>query len=92
MQYDFDQETTISNIHIYWFDDGPDGGCRIPETWKVTYLKNGKWKEVSTHGKYPVLKDEFTTIEISNVKTKSMKLEIKLQENFSGGILEWKLD
>ena len=92
VQYDFDQETTISNIHIYWFDDGPDGGCRIPETWKVTYLKNGKWKEVSTHGKYPVLKDEFTTIEISNVKTKSMKLEIKLQENFSGGILEWKLD
>jgi len=58
----------------------------------VLYLKNGEWKEISTYGKYPVLKDEFTTIEISNVKTKSMKLEVKLQENFSGGILEWKLD
>jgi len=92
VQYDFKEETIISNIHIYWFDDGPNGGCRVPETWKITYLKNGEWKEISTHGEYPVLKDEFTSIEISNVKTKSMKLEIKLQENFSGGILEWKLD
>jgi len=92
VQYDFKEETTISNIHVYWFDDGPDGGCRVPETWKITYLKNGEWKEISTHGDYPVLKDEFTSIEISNVKTTSMKLEVKLQENFSGGILEWKLD
>ena len=92
VQYDFKEETTISNINIYWFDDGPNGGCRVPETWKITYLKNGEWEEISTHGEYPVLKDEFTSIEISNVKTKSMRLEIKLQENFSGGILEWKLD
>ena len=92
VQYEFKEETTISNIHIYWFDDGPDGGCRIPETWKVFYLRNGEWKEVSTHGQYPVLKDEFNSIEISNVKTTSMKLEVKFQENFSGGILEWKLD
>ncbi len=92
VQYDFKEERTISNIHIYWFDDGPDGGCRVPETWKVTYLKNGEWKEISTHGEYPVLKDEFTSIEISNVKTISMKLEVKLQESFSAGILEWKLD
>ena len=92
VQYDFNKESIISNIHIYWFDDGPDGGCRVPEIWKILYLKNGEWKEISKHGEYPVLKDEFTSIEISNVKTKSIKLEVKLQENFSGGILEWKLD
>ncbi len=92
VQYDFEEETTISHIHIYWFDDGPLGGCRVPETWRVLYLKNGGWKEISKHGEYPVLKDEFTSIEISSIKTKSLKLEIELQENFSGGILEWKLD
>ncbi len=92
VQYDFEEETTISHIHIYWFDDGPQGGCRIPETWRVLYLKKGKWKEISKHGEYPVLKDKFTSIEISSIKTKSLKLEIELQENFSGGILEWKLD
>ncbi len=92
VQYNFNEEKIISNIHIYWFDDSPNGECRIPETWKIKYLKNGKWKEISKHGKYPVLKDEFTTIEISSIKTKSIRLEINLQENFSGGILEWKLD
>lgn len=92
VQYDFKKEAVISQIHVYWFDDRPDGGCRVPKSWKAYYMKNGEWKEVSKHGEYPVLKDEFCTIEISNVKTKAMKLEIQLQENFSGGILEWKLE
>ena len=92
VQYDFEEETTISNIHVYWFDDGPSGGCRVPKAYKILYLKNGEWKEVSTHSEFPVLKDEFNSIEISSVKAKAMRLEITLQENFSGGILEWKLD
>lgn len=92
VRYDFKKDTVISNIHVYWFDDGPDGGCRIPESWRAYYLKNGKWKEVAKHGEYPVSKDEFNSIEISNVRTKAMKLEIKLQKDYSGGILEWKLD
>ncbi len=92
VQYDFKEEAIISNIHLYWFDDGPNGGCRLPESWKVLYLKNGKWKEISKHGNYPVLKDEFNSIEISNIKTKAMRLVVKLQDNYSGGILEWKLD
>lgn len=92
VRYDFKNESIISQIHVYWFDDGPEGGCRIPKSWKAFYMKNGEWKEVAHHGDYPVLKDEFCTIEISNVKTKAMKLEIQLQENYSGGILEWKLE
>ncbi len=92
VQYDFNKETIISHVHIYWFDDGPNGGCRIPETWKLMYKKGDQWKEVSMHGNYPVSKDEFNTIEISSVKTKSMRLYVKLQSNFSGGIMEWKLD
>ena len=92
IQYDFDKETTVSFIHIYWFDDGPNGGCRIPKTWKLLYEKNGKWKEVSKHGKYPVSKDEFNSIEISPVKTKALRLAIELQDTYSGGILEWKVE
>jgi len=92
VQYDFKKEVVISNIYVYWFDDGPAGGCRVPESWKAFYLKNSTWKEVSKHSEYPVLKDEFNSIEISNVKTTAMRLEIKLQQNYSGGILEWRLD
>ena len=92
IQYDFDKETTVSFIHIYWFDDGPNGGCRIPKTWKLLYEKNGKWKEVVKHGKYPVSKDEFNSIEISPVKTKTLRLVIELQDTYSGGVLEWKVE
>ncbi|MCK4663572.1 MAG: glycoside hydrolase family 127 protein [Bacteroidales bacterium] len=92
VQYDFDKETTISFVHIYWFDDGPNGGCRIPKNWKLMYKKENVWKEVFKHGKYPISKDEFNSIEISPVKTKALKLVVKLQENYSGGILEWKVE
>jgi DUF1680 family protein len=92
VQYDFDKEIIISHAHIYWFDDGPNGGCRIPKTWKLMYKKGDQWKEISMHGNYPVSKDEFNTTEISSVKTKSMRLYVELQSNFSGGIMEWKLD
>ena len=88
----FDKETTISFVHIYWFDDGPNGGCRIPKNWKLMYKKENVWKEVFKHGKYPISKDEFNSIEISPVKTKALKLVVKLQENYSGGILEWKVE
>lgn len=86
------KETFVSFIHVYWFDDGPNGGCRIPKTWRILYKKAGKWKEISKYGKYPVTKNEFNSIEISPVKTKALRLEVELQKNFSGGILEWKIE
>ncbi len=92
VQYDFKQDTMVSFVHIYWFDDGPDGGCRVPETWRLLYRKDGQWKEVFKHGDYPVEKDKFNTLEISPVKTDALRLEVKLQEGFSGGILEWKVE
>jgi len=32
------------------------------------------------------------TIEISPVSTTAVKLEIQLQDGYSGGILEWKIE
>jgi len=92
VQYDFKEETSIAYIHIYWFDDGPDGGCRIPENWKAFYLDDGDWKEVFKHGRYPVIKDQMNSIEIAPVKTTALRLEIQLQPAYSGGILEWKVE
>ncbi len=92
IQYDFEKETTVSFVHIYWFDDEPNGGCRIPKTWKLLYEKHGNWQEVFKHGKYPVSKDEFNSIEISPVTTKALRLVIELKDNYSGGILEWKVE
>jgi len=92
VQYDFKRKTPLAYLHVYWFDDGPNGGCRIPKSWKALYFNNGKWKEVRKHGEYPLSKDEFNTIEIAPIETTAIRLIIQLQDGYSGGILEWKVE
>lgn len=92
VQLDFKKPTSIAYFHIYWFDDGPDGGCRLPKNWSAFYLSGDEWKEVNKNGEYPILKDRLNTIEISPVTTAAVRIEIELQEGFSGGILELKLE
>ena len=38
LQYNFEKPEKISKMKVYWYDDGPFGGCRIPESYKLQYL------------------------------------------------------
>ncbi len=89
VQYDFEQEETISLSKVYWFDDGPWGGCRIPDAWELQYLSEGQWLPVKTQSEYKVSKDAWDTIEFEAVKTSALRLRVKLPEKFSSGIHEW---
>lgn len=90
IQYDFAKPTEISASKIYWFDDGPFGGCRIPASWKLYYKTgSGEWKPVETDGNYPVLKDELNSVKFLKVKTQAVKLEVQLPVDNSAGIYEW---
>ena len=46
VEYDFDKPETISKTKVYWFDDGPAGGCRIPDDWEILYLSGNEWQLV----------------------------------------------
>ncbi len=46
VQYDFDKPLYISGTKVYWFDDGPDGGCRFLMTGKFLYLNGNIWETV----------------------------------------------
>jgi hypothetical protein len=37
LTYEFDSEKTVSSTTVYWFDDKPWGGCKVPENWTVYY-------------------------------------------------------
>jgi DUF1680 family protein len=90
IQYDFEKLTEISSSKIYWFDDGPFGGCRIPACWKLLYkTTSGEWKPVETNGNYPVVKNELNSIQFKNVTTSAVKLEVQLPVDNSAGIYEW---
>jgi DUF1680 family protein len=94
VQYDFEKPKYISATWVYWFDDSPQGGCRIPHSWKLLYrdTNTGQWSQVIKHGIYPVEKDTFNKIAFASVKTDALRMVIQLRENYSGGILEWKVE
>ncbi|HPS51412.1 MAG TPA: glycoside hydrolase family 127 protein, partial [Bacteroidales bacterium] len=92
IRYDFEKESRVSACSVYWFDDGPQGGCRIPQSWQILYRSGDAWIPVETKGNYPVVKDQLNKIRFSPVTTTSLKLEVRLQKEFSSGIYEWKVE
>jgi DUF1680 family protein len=92
VQYDFDEAKKISGASIYFFDDTGSGGCRIPKSWRLLYKDGSQWRPVSNASGYSTQKDKFNNVKFKRVQTTSLRLEAKLQPNFSAGILEWSID
>ena len=93
VQYDFEKPATISKTQVYWFDDGPWGGCRIPASWKLMYKDtDGSWKEVKAKTTYPITKDTFNELEFDAVNTSALRMEVQLSKEHSAGIMEWKVE
>lgn len=91
--YTFPKATTISSSTVYWFDDGPWGGCRVPESWKLLYQDNsGQWKPITGTDKYGTKKGTANTVHFDAINTIAIKLEIKLPTENSSGIYEWEVN
>jgi DUF1680 family protein len=89
VQYDFDTAYTISSSNVYWFDDGPWGGCRIPASWKLLYKKDGVWVPVQNTTPYETVKDRYNTVQFQSVTTRALRMEVQLPADFASGIHEW---
>ena len=84
---------TISSSTVYWYDDGPWGGCRVPASWKLYYKDSeGKWQEVAHPSGYSVKKGNPNTVHFDKVKTAAVKLEVSLQPKVSSGVFEWEVE
>jgi hypothetical protein len=92
IEYDFDQPVRISKTKVYWFDDGPDGGCRIPAEWEVLYLNGNIWEAVKGYNKYKITKDGLDSLMFKPVVTSSVKLKVLLPRNYSSGLYEWIIE
>jgi len=89
IEYDFQKPETISKTSVYWFDDGPDGGCRIPDEWEIAYLSGNLWKPVAATSKYTITKDGWDNVEFTPVKAIAVKIKVRLKKDFASGIYEW---
>ena len=89
VQYDFDQEYTVSGSRVYWYDDSPFGDCRIPASWRILYKQGEQWIPVKNVTPYTVTKDKYDSVQFEPVKTSALKLEIQLPVENASGIHEW---
>lgn len=92
IQYDFQKPEKVSSSKVYWFDDGPWGGCRVPSSWKLYFKSDsGKWESVKNLNSYGANKDKYNEVSFAPITTTSLKLEVQLPEKNSCGIYEWSV-
>ena len=91
VEHGFAKPTKASSVAVYWFDDGPNGGCRAPSSWKLFYRVGESWlpvEEASAAGTEP---DKYNRMQFKPVETTGLRIEAQLKPNYSAGILEWKI-
>jgi len=91
VRYDFDTARGVSSVSVYWFDDSPHGGCRLPASWRLLYRAGDTWLPVENATAFGVEADRFNRVSFDPVRTGGLKIEVELREGFSGGILEWAI-
>lgn len=91
VQYDFGEAKEISAVEVYWFDDTGRGQCRVPKSWQVLYRTAAEWKPVPQATSDGPAKDRWNRIQFETVDTPALRLEVTLQDGYSGGILEWRV-
>lgn len=90
--YTFPAAAKIQSSTVYWFDDGPWGGCRIPKSWNIQYKDaKGNWVAVTGASSYLVVKGSPCTVNFDPVTTSALKLELQQPEEFSSGVFEWEV-
>ena len=87
--YEFSKPETVSNAKVYWFDDGPWGGCRIPVSWTIQYQDaTGNWVDVKSAAPAVAIKDDFSVVKFDQVTTKAIRVAYVTEEKNSAGIYE----
>ncbi|MDO4630218.1 MAG: glycoside hydrolase family 127 protein [Planctomycetia bacterium] len=93
MEYRFPEETEVSAVEIYWFDDRDYGACRVPESWRLLYRDtDGNWLPVQNPSGYGTELYKFNRTTFTPVKTSALRVEIQSQEKWAGGVYEWKVE
>ena len=92
VQYDFDRPAEVSSVEVYWFDDRPGGGCRVPESWSLSYDTGYVWMPVSGATAFGVERDRYNKVSFKPVVARALRIDVKLDQGKSGGILEWRVN
>jgi len=81
----------VSGVEVYWFDDTGVGQCKAPESWRIEYLEGEEWREVTGSPRYETRLNDFNRATFEPVTTRGLRLVVKLQDEWSAGICEWRV-
>ena len=91
IQMEFPKPSTVSQAEVYWFDDEPGGGVRVPASWRLLYKDGEQWKPVDTAESYSITKNAWNRVTFPVITTTALRLEIVLQPGQSAGLQEWRV-
>jgi hypothetical protein len=63
----------------------------VPKSWKLLYRDGNAWKPVAAAGEFGTRPDAWNRVAFPTVQTTALRIEVQLQPEFSGGILEWRV-
>lgn len=93
VQYDFRRAVTVSAVAVYWWDERSiQRHCRVPQSWRLLYRQGQEWIPVRGAGAFGTAIDQFNQVRFTPVETTALRLEVQLQPEWSGGVLEWKVE
>ncbi len=99
VQLDFERPQIVSHAEVYWFDDAERGRCRTPAAWRLLYKPIGAsggepWRPVrlTPGASFGVERDRYNAVTFEPVETTALRIEAQLRPDFSGGVLEWRIE
>ena len=81
----------IAETHVYWVDDGENGACRPPKSWRVLWRSGDEWLPVVDRGKAVADRRGWDSRAFVPIEADAIKLEVELPDDASAGIFEWIL-
>jgi hypothetical protein len=64
----------------------------VPQSWSILYKDGDQWKPVKATSEYGTKKDQYNRATFEPVKTSALRIKAKLQEGYSAGVLEWRVE
>jgi hypothetical protein len=93
VQLDLKQAQSVSSVRVYWWDEHRiNAHCRVPASWRLLYRDGNEWKPVKNTSPYTTEMDQFNQVTFDTVQTSGLRIEVELQPEWSGGILEWQVE
>ena len=89
VEYEWSQPISTKQIEVYWWDDHQ--GVRLPKASRVKFWDGNNFVEITNASGLGVEADKFNVTTFPEVTTTKLKLEMDGRENFSTGILEWRV-